>query len=286
MSSVVTFPQPDLSTLEKAKEYFSCRPNYTLGSDQIDYSNEETGCGFTVDFDKPNNAVCFVLNYNRPKPFIREGVGEVLEFNKAFPGKFINEETEILDDFEPDRYLAGWARVNDDFIREYVGGHDGFGQAFVSTALVEKAWAWNSMRDAHMDASEEDIFIAQVMWLRTSTSNAVPFSMWTETIPTTFPAFVERVAIGTSETSSQSGSTETRNVLRFVPIETVLTMVDCERRIVNGIPAYFVGTEIPAALLQALQFVSPGKPKGEYLIHPSLVLEAEVLSFPSRVFSN
>jgi hypothetical protein len=297
VSSLLTFPQPDLSALERVKEYFRSRRNYSFEGSYIIYDNDVTGCSFTIEFNpfgdadeegNPNHAIGFILNYNRSKPFIREAIAEVSAFNKGFPGKFINEETEHLENFDAGRYFANWSRANDKFVRGFTAMPD-CEEAFAPSAAIETAWAWNAACDTQMEALEEDVFIAPVSWLRTVTSSAVPCGLWTETIPTIFPSFVERLAIGTSskyQSSSQNQSIDSHTIFRFVPIEIVLANTDFEQRTVNSIPAYATTDGVPASLLKAIEFITPGLSDGEYLVHPSLVLEAEILSLPHRSYNS
>lgn len=290
MSSLLIFPQPDVPALERATKYFRNRPNYTLEGNRIAYDNDETGCFFVIDVSppgttdddgQPSYSIAFDLNYNRPKPFIREAVAEIAAFNKAFPGQFLNEENDELEDFETGRYLASWTRVNDSFIRSR-GAEPGQSEAFAPSAMVEQAWAWNAARKAQMAALGNGIFIAKTLWMRTGTSAAVPLIIWSDMVPTLFPAFVERLVIVMPGQKQSFWSFITRSsapvdIIRVVPVGMVLANSEVPPRTVNGVSAYATESKIPDKLAEAIQSIPQRTQIRNDLIDPSLVLEAEIL---------
>lgn len=288
MSVVLTFHQPDFSTVERAKEYLLHRPNYSHIGELVDHDNADTGCGFSVAFNSsPDSAVLepggpalgFLLNYNRPKPFIREAIAEVSAFNKVFPGPFYNEETCQIEPFDAERFFADWSRANDDYVRK-LARETGWYQVLAPRHVIEQVWAWNSHRWALQTSADEDVYVAPVMWLKTSSSGPIPHIIWTYSLRTLFPVFVENFILATPKNELQSQDTiseEPEFEFRIVPRETVRATAVFDMQIINGTSANCTPFNIPGSLLNAVADIAPEEPGADKIIHPSFVLEAEML---------
>ena len=293
MSVVLTFHQPDFSTVEMVKEYFLHRPNYSEVGGLIDYDNADTGCGFSVEFNSSPDlvdagqsgpAVGFLLNYNRPKPFIREAVAEVSAFNKVFPGPFYNEETCQIEAFEAEHFLRGWSGANDYFVRKLSKELKWY-QVFAPSAIVEKVWAWNAHRKALQMAVSEDFFVASVIWLKEEKSTAIPHILWADSVRTVFPDFIDCFALGTPKKVGwwrpYKRGTELEMEYRIVPGATAYANAGFEPLIIHGTRAYATRANIPDPLLRAVRAIEPEQPGADRIVHSSFVLEAEILQTTS-----
>ncbi|MFO1131880.1 MAG: hypothetical protein U1E16_07720 [Hyphomicrobiales bacterium] len=288
MSVVLTFAQPDFSTVEKVKEYLLHRPNYSELGRLIDYDNADTGCGFSVEFnsspdsvdlEQSGPALGFLLNYNRPKPFIREAIAEISAFNKVFPGPFYNEETSQIEAFEAERFLEGWSRANDYFIRK-LSKESNWYQVFAPSAIVEKVWAWNAHRQTLQMEVGDDLFVANVIWLKQDKSAAIPHILWADTVRTLFPDFIDCFALGTPKKVGWrpcNRRAEAETEYRIVPGATTYANATLEPITIRGTRAYATPINIPDSLLRAVRAIAPMQSGADHFVHASFVIEAEIL---------
>lgn len=224
------------------------------------------------------------MNYVRPKPFIREAVAEVAAFNSNFPGLFRNEETGQIESFDSNHYITAWTSTNDHSARQF-SKDEGTSSFFAPSATVQLVWKWNTELQNLQNQKGEESFVSKAMWMATGVGRAVPAIIWSEGVPTVFPAFAERLVVVTKPTKQPCllhrlfGRTpQPEFITRVLPSKTLMADLRSEPAVVRGIPSYSSDAVFPAAVLKALDAVEPTVQEELNLVSSYLVLEAEILN--------
>lgn len=294
MSTELYFILPNADLVAKARDYFVSRTNCTVKGDQAEYNNEDTGCGFTIDFDETepeipaaddnlSPAIVFNINYARPRPFLAEAVKEISDYNAAFPGKFFNEVTGEVENFNPVDFARSWQVVNDSFVRTLAEEDQTI--AYAPAAQIAAVWAWNSKRASIQEAEGSNVFVPKLLFhIGPAHSTPTPIIVWPYPDPVLFPRLAVSAMVVTPAKEKRSflsrllGSKQQDEadfrLLKFEELSKAAQFVEVQ---VEGIACYRYRGSVTPAIDALLATAKPLAQAAAALVHPSMVLEQEIL---------
>ncbi|MEM0923004.1 MAG: hypothetical protein AAGI13_08170 [Pseudomonadota bacterium] len=189
--------------VKSLERWFSERPHYEVENGQAFYENEDTAVHFIFEFGgepyfegSDEHDVVFLLNYNRPSPFVLQAADELDPLIDAFGFTVMDPQLEEAD-------LRPWSR--EAFVSSYLDhaeksfrtvfskayADEGIAVTYAPSALLTKVWQWNNgkarLRDWLSDQGR-DVFVptAAIISHRGETTSAI---VWTDDVPTAMPAF-------------------------------------------------------------------------------------------------
>jgi hypothetical protein len=160
--------------LQKIKDYFKERQNFSINDFQALYSNRDTGIFFTFEFgghkEAGNSSILaavFKISYGKPHIFVLEAESELGDFIRNFDLKVSDpygEQGGYQDYAELDFY-KGWNSGNEEFYKEVMKDKKLTDIYSLPVALMEKIWRWN-YHVAEMQAEQgKELFIPKVLMI-------------------------------------------------------------------------------------------------------------------------
>lgn len=200
--SVGSTTSPDL------EGYFSGRAHYTVEATQILYENESTGVHFIIDLpdmedmedmetdsfgvdDADGSIAVAIINYCRPRYFIREISMEVASLFDTFPLRVYDPQGDMANGiFDISRLIEGWEHGN-----RLCCGRMGRESLTLPGSVLDRSWEWNRRIPALQSELDEtqDVFVPRISFFVVD-GEVTPLAVWPDGIPIAMPP-VERLLV-------------------------------------------------------------------------------------------
>jgi hypothetical protein len=181
--------------LQKIKDYFQERQNFSVSDLQALYSNLNTGVYFTFEYrgnrETENTGilpVVFKIPYGKAHIFVLEAESELGDFIRNFDLKisdpFGNKES--YQDYAELDFYRGWNVGNEEYYRDALKDTPLNTIYSLPVALMEKIWRWN-YHVAEMQAEQgKELFIPKVLMIDYQ-SRLYSAAVWTDGQPIALP---------------------------------------------------------------------------------------------------